>query len=151
VTGVQTCALPILVDGGLQAGVESLATRSLVPTDVDVLDTRLPTAVETTAYFVVAEALTNVAKHAGATHVEVTASAEDGVLRVDVRDDGHGGARADGSGLVGLADRLAAVEGRLRIDSPPGKGTLIAAEIPIPRDPPSVVGYAETGSEPASA
>jgi GAF domain-containing protein len=138
----------VLTQGGLRAGVESLATRSLVPTDVDVLDARLPAPVETTAYFVVAEALTNVAKHSGATRVHVAASADDGVLHVDVRDDGHGGARPDGSGLVGLADRLAAVDGRLRIDSPRGEGTLIAAEIPIAR---TAAGQAETASAPPSA
>jgi signal transduction histidine kinase len=135
----------------LREAVESLATRSLVPTVVDVPERRLPTAVETTAYFVVAEALTNVAKHAGATRVEVTANADNGVLHLDVRDNGNGGARADGSGLVGLADRLAAVEGRLRVDSPPGEGTVIAAEIPIPDVAAGTTGYAETGSAPPSA
>jgi signal transduction histidine kinase len=93
---------------------------------------RLPAAVEATAYFVVAEALTNVAKHASAGHAEVTARIEDGALAVRVRDDGVGGARPDGSGLVGLADRLAVLDGRLRIQSPAGGGTLVAAAIPIP-------------------
>jgi len=141
----------VLTQGGLREAVESLATRSLVPTVVDVPERRLPAAVETTAYFVVAEALTNVAKHAGATRVEVTANADNGVLHVDVRDNGNGGARADGSGLVGLADRLAAVEGRLRVDSPLGEGTVIAAEIPIPDVAAGATGYAETGSAPPSA
>jgi signal transduction histidine kinase len=79
---------------------------------------RLPSAVEATAYFVVAEALTNVAKHARADHAEVRARVEHDALEVQVRDDGVGGARPEGSGLVGLADRLAAVDGRLEIESP---------------------------------
>jgi signal transduction histidine kinase len=94
---------------------------------------RLPAAVEATAYFVVAEALTNVAKHAHARHAEVTARIEDGTLAVHVRDDGIGGARPDGggSGLIGLADRVAAVDGQLRVDSPADSGTLVAAAIPL--------------------
>jgi signal transduction histidine kinase len=88
--------------------------------------------VEATAYFVVAEALTNVAKHSSADHVEVTTRIEDRALRVDVRDDGRGGAQAYGTGLLGLADRLAALDGRLEVESPPGSGTHIAATIPLP-------------------
>jgi signal transduction histidine kinase len=93
---------------------------------------RLPAAAEATAYFVAAEALTNVAKHARAGRAEVTARVEDGTLRVRVRDDGVGGAQPEGSGLVGLGDRLAALDGRLRVESPPGGGTLVAADIPCP-------------------
>jgi signal transduction histidine kinase len=92
---------------------------------------RLPAAVEATAYFVVAEALTNVAKHARAEHAEVTARIEDDTLAVKVRDDGVGGARPDGTGLTGLADRVAALDGRLRIESPADGGTLVAAAIPL--------------------
>jgi signal transduction histidine kinase len=80
----------------------------------------------------VAEALTNVAKHARAQRVAVMARIEDGTLAVEVRDDGVGGARPDGSGLVGLADRLVALGGRLRVESPPDGGTLVAAAIPLP-------------------
>jgi signal transduction histidine kinase len=94
---------------------------------------RLAAAVEATAYFVVAEALTNIAKHARAQRAAVTAHVEDGTLRVQVRDDGVGGARPDGSGLVGLADRLAVLDGRLRVECPTDGGTLIAADIPLPR------------------
>jgi signal transduction histidine kinase len=112
--------------------VDELASRTPVPVAVDVSVGRLPTAVEATAYFVVAEALTNVAKHARAGRAEVTARIEDGVLEVEVRDDGVGGARPEGTGLVGLADRLAALDGRLRIKSPAGGGTLVAAAIPLP-------------------
>jgi signal transduction histidine kinase len=93
---------------------------------------RLPAAVEATAYFVVAEALTNVAKHARAGHAVVAARVEDGTLAVEVRDDGVGGARPEGSGLVGLADRLAVLDGRLRVESPADGGTLVAADIPVP-------------------
>jgi GAF domain-containing protein len=122
----------VLSRGGLRAGVDELASRTPVPVAVDVSVGRLPTAVEATAYFVVAEALTNVAKHARAGRAEVTARIEDGVLEVEVRDDGVGGARPEGTGLVGLADRLAALDGRLRIKSPAGSGTLVAAAIPLP-------------------
>ena len=92
---------------------------------------RLSAAIESTAYLVVAEALTNVAKHAHARHAEVTARIEHGILTVHVKDDGVGGARADGGGLIGLVDRLAALDGEPRIDSPADGGTLIAADIPV--------------------
>ena len=121
----------VLTSGGLRAGVDALASRMPVPVEIDVSVGRLPAAVEATAYFVVAEALTNVAKHARAGHAEVMARIEDGTLAVQVRDDGVGGARPDGSGLVGLADRLAALDGRLRVESPADGGTLIAAAIPL--------------------
>jgi signal transduction histidine kinase len=102
-----------------------------VPVEKAVAVGRLPAAVEATAYFIVAEALTNVAKHARADRAVVTARVEDGTLWVEVRDDGVGGARADGSGLVGLADRVAALDGRLRVESPAAGGTLVAAAIPL--------------------
>jgi signal transduction histidine kinase len=104
-----------------------------VPIEIDVSVGRLPGAVEATAYFVIAEALTNVAKHAHARRAEVTARIEDGMLTVRVRDDGIGGAaRGGGSGLSGLADRLAAVDGRLRVESAADAGTLVAVDIPVP-------------------
>jgi signal transduction histidine kinase len=121
----------VLTRGGLRAGVVALASRMPVPVDIGISAERFPSAVEATAYFIVAEALTNVAKHARARHVQVAARVTDGALRVQVRDDGVGGARADGSGLVGLADRLGVLDGSLRVDSPRDGGTLIAAEIPI--------------------
>jgi GAF domain-containing protein/ketosteroid isomerase-like protein len=130
-----------LTHRGLEAGVEALTSRMPVPVAIDVQIGRLPAAIEATAYFVVAEALTNVAKHARAGRTEVTAQIEHGTLSVQVRDDGVGGARRDGgSGLIGLADRLAALDGELRVDSPPGVGTLVTAAIPFPsssRVPPS--------------
>jgi signal transduction histidine kinase len=122
----------VLARGGLRAGVQALASRTPVPVQIEVSVGRLPAVVETTAYFVVAEALTNVAKHSGAGRAEVTARVEDGTLRVRVRDDGVGGARPDGSGLVGLVDRLAAIDGRLSVESPVGGGTVVAAAVPLP-------------------
>ena len=122
----------VLKHGGLRAGVHALASRMPVPVENNVSVNRLPAAVEATAYFVVAEALTNVAKHAGAASAAVAARVEDGTLRVEVRDDGVGGARPDGSGLQGLSDRLAVHDGRLRIESPADGGTLVTATIPIP-------------------
>jgi signal transduction histidine kinase len=122
----------ILVDRGLPAALAELADRSTVPVDVRVeLPRRLPEAVEAGAYFVVAEALTNVARHAGATRVTVAGRLEDHLLVVEVRDDGTGGADPDaGSGLTGLADRVAVLSGRLVLDSPPGGPTLLRAELP---------------------
>jgi signal transduction histidine kinase len=122
----------VLTRGGLRAGVGALASRAPVPVEVAIPADRLPTAIEATAYFVVAEALTNVAKHAGAATAAVAARVEDGTLRIEIRDDGVGGARPDGSGLEGLRDRLTALDGRLQIESPPDGGTLVAATIPIP-------------------
>jgi signal transduction histidine kinase len=107
-----------------------------VPVESDVSVNRLPAGVEATAYFVVAEALTNVAKHARANGATVRAWVEDCTLRVRVRDDGVGGARLDGSGLLGLTDRLAALGGRLQVESPADGGTLVAADIPLPDELP---------------
>ena len=121
-----------LTRGGLRAGVDALASRMPVPVELGVSVDRLPAAVEATAYFVVAEALTNVAKHARAERAAVTARVEDGTLVVEVRDDGVGGAQRDGSGLIGLADRLAALDGELRVESPADRGTVVAAAIPLP-------------------
>jgi signal transduction histidine kinase len=121
----------VLTRGGLRAGVNALASRMAVPVENAVSVGRLPAAVEATAYFVVAEALTNIAKHAGAAQAEVTARVADGALVIQVRDDGVGGARPDGSGLLGLRDRLAVLDGQLRVESPVDRGTLVAAEIPL--------------------
>ena len=121
----------VLTRGGLRPGVEALASRVPLPVSLDVPLERLPPAVEATAYFVFAEALTNVAKHARATHVSVTARVARDVLDVSVRDDGVGGARLLGTGLLGLRDRLAAHDGRLRVESPVEGGTLVTASIPL--------------------
>jgi signal transduction histidine kinase len=122
----------VLTQGGLRSGVSALASRMPVPVENAVSVGRLPAPVEATAYFVVAEALTNVAKHARAGHAEVTALIEDGAVRVQVRDDGVGGARPGGSGLTGLADRLAVLHGHLWVESPVDGGTLVSAVIPVP-------------------
>jgi signal transduction histidine kinase len=121
----------VLTHGGLRAGVDVLASRTPVPVENDVSVDRLPAAIEATAYFVVAEALTNVAKHAHAGRATVAARVENGTFRVQVRDDGVGGARPDGNGLLGMADRLEALGGQLRIESPAAGGTLIAADFPL--------------------
>jgi PAS domain S-box-containing protein len=123
----------VLTHGGLRAGVDAVVTRVDLPVAVDVPAERFPAETEASAYFIVAEALTNVMKHAQAARAEVTASVEDGVLRVRVRDDGIGGVDSSGHGLVGMADRVSALGGQLRVDSPTDGGTLVAAEIPLPR------------------
>ncbi len=123
---------PVLADRGLDAAISGLAARCPVPVAVlGDLDGRRPAmAAEAIAYFVVAEALTNVAKHAQATQVAVTLESEGGLLRVAIRDDGIGGADPDGQGLSGLADRLAGVDGRLSVFSPRGGPTVIEVELP---------------------
>jgi signal transduction histidine kinase len=121
----------VLAHGGLQAGVRALASRMSIPVAIDVSVDRLPHAVEATAYFVVAEALTNVAKHSNADRATVRARIESGTLQLEVRDDGVGGAHAHGTGLVGLSDRLAALDGSLRVECPADGGTVIAASIPV--------------------
>jgi signal transduction histidine kinase len=120
-----------LTRSGLAVGIEALVSRLDVPVGLEVTAERVVPDVEASAYFVVAEALTNVAKHARATRADVTATIHDNVLTVTVRDDGVGGADPDGHGLVGLADRVAALGGRLRVESPPGVGTLLVAELPL--------------------
>ncbi|HWE12898.1 MAG TPA: GAF domain-containing protein, partial [Solirubrobacteraceae bacterium] len=110
-----------LIRGGLRAGVNGLVSRASLPVSIDVSDERLPPAVEATAYFVISEALTNAVKHARAGGARVVARVERGELRVEVRDDGVGGARGgESTGLGGLQDRVAALDGRLVVDSPPG-------------------------------
>ena len=125
-------APPVLADRGLAAAVESLADRASGPVTVEAagLDRRPPPVVESAAYFVVAEALTNVAKHAPGAAVAVTLSLDGAGLRVAVRDDGPGGADPHGSGIAGLLGRVEALDGRLGVSSPPGAGTTIEAELP---------------------
>jgi signal transduction histidine kinase len=121
-----------LTRGGLRAGVDALVSRVSLPVSVNVSVERLPPAVEATAYFVISEALTHVVKHPQATDAEVTAWLEDGGLRVEVCDDGVGGAQAGyGTGLGGLEDRVSALGGRLVVDSPPGGGTRLCALLPV--------------------
>jgi PAS domain S-box-containing protein len=120
-----------LTGGGLAKAVEAVASRVDLPVDLDVTPERFPAAIEASAYFIVAEALTNVLKHAQATRAEVRAFVQDGALQVEVRDDGIGGADPEGSGLVGIADRATALGGRLDVETPLGGGTLLIATLPI--------------------
>src|SRR4051812_2839372 len=122
----------VLTERGLEAALEGLAARAPVPVTVTThLGDRLPPAVESAAYFVIAEALTNVAKYAQASAAAVSVRRENGHVVIDVADDGVGGADASaGSGLRGMADRVAALDGRIRLDSPPGGGTVVRAELP---------------------
>jgi signal transduction histidine kinase len=121
----------ILSEAGLGPALASLAERSPIPVTVTgVPGGRLPARVEETAYFVASEALANAAKHARATAITICARRLDGALLVEVGDDGVGGADPDGSGLRGLADRVAALDGDLRVHSPAGAGTQITAELP---------------------
>jgi PAS domain S-box-containing protein len=122
----------VLTEGGLEPALNGLVRRSPLPaTLAEVPGGRFPAAVEAAAYFVVAEALTNAARHAeGASAVRVAVHAEDGSVGLTVVDDGPGGARLDGGGLGGLADRVAALGGQLTVTSRPGEGTTVRAEIP---------------------
>jgi signal transduction histidine kinase len=122
----------ILTDRGLAPALEALASRAPVPVEVDeVPEGRMPMPVEAVAYFVVAESLTNMAKYADAEYASVRVLRENGYAVVEIEDNGIGGADPSaGSGLRGLADRLAALDGRLEVDSPPGVGTTVRARIP---------------------
>ena len=122
----------ILSKGGLGPAIKTLARRSAVPVDLDLnVDRRLPESVEVAAYYVVAEALTNVAKHAQASAVTICATVED-KLRLVITDDGVGGAVAGGgSGLIGLKDRVEALAGGLDVSSPAGSGTTLVVTIPL--------------------
>jgi signal transduction histidine kinase len=124
----------ILTEAGLGPALRALARRSTVPVDVDVdvrLDERLPAPVEAAAYCIASEALTNVAKHAHANVVELTAAHDNGVLTLEVRDDGIGGVDAGrGSGILGLTDRVEALGGTISITSPPRGGTTLSVRLP---------------------
>jgi signal transduction histidine kinase len=129
--------------GGLRAAIDALVSRVHLPVTADVTGERLPEALEAAAYFIVAEVLTNTIRHARARSAEIDVVVDGGVLWLEVRDDGVGGARMDGSsGLVGLRDRAAALDGELRVESPPGKGTVVAAMLPIPGSPAMAEGRA---------
>jgi signal transduction histidine kinase len=122
----------VLTERGLEPALHALVSRAPVPVTVEADgQERLPGPVESAAYFVVSEALTNVAKYAQASHATVTVRKLDRRVTVEVADDGVGGAdAANGSGLRGLADRVAALDGTLSLDSEPGRGTRLRAEIP---------------------
>lgn len=121
----------VLARGGLAASVEELVERLRLPVTMEVTADRFRPEIEANAYFVVAEALTNLAKHSHARSARVAGWVEENHLHVDISDDGVGGARPQGSGLRGLADRVGAVGGRMTIDSPSGGGTRITASLPL--------------------
>jgi signal transduction histidine kinase len=123
---------PVLAHLGLAAAVEASASRLPFPVRVDVTEQRLPGGIEVSVYFFVSEALTNVLKHAQASSASVQISVEADDLRVEVGDDGIGGARPGvGSGLVGLADRVGALNGQLDVASTAESGTTLSAQIPL--------------------
>jgi signal transduction histidine kinase len=126
--GVHPAALS---EGGLERAIAELGAESHVPVAARVVPGRFDTETETAAYFACAEALANVAKHAEASRVEVRIEREGERLFVDIRDDGIGGARAEGAGLRGLADRAEALGGRLAVQSPEGAGTRVLVELPL--------------------
>ncbi|HJQ48746.1 MAG TPA: sensor histidine kinase [Amycolatopsis sp.] len=121
----------VLADGGLAAALTSLAERTPLPVEiVDATTTRPPAHAELAAYFIAAEAVTNACKHARATHVEIRLGCDDAALRLEVRDDGCGGASVvDGGGLSGLSDRATTLGGTFTVDSPPGGGTAITVTL----------------------
>jgi len=123
---------PAVLNHGLHAALDSLASRASVATTVSFESPDgLPEPVELAAYFVACEALANVAKYAQATTASVRVSRRNGMAVIEIADDGVGGAdEAAGTGLRGLADRVAALDGTLRILSPPGAGTVVTAELP---------------------
>ena len=122
----------ILGDLGLLRAVESLAERLTVPVEIEADAERLPEDVEATAYYIVAEALTNVAKHSGAGHARVSVRRDGAVVRCEISDDGRGGAdTAAGTGILGLRDRAEAAGGTLAVVSPPGQGTVVTALLPL--------------------
>jgi signal transduction histidine kinase len=123
----------ILADGGLRLALKTLARRSAVPVRLDVqVEGRLPEPVETAAYYTVAEALANTAKHARASTADIQVTAADGVLHIRIRDNGRGGADvSQGSGLIGLKDRAEALDGHLHLCSPPGEGTTLEVTLPL--------------------
>jgi signal transduction histidine kinase len=124
-----------LTRGGLRAGIAAVVSRASLPVTVDVSVGRLPAVLEATAYFVISEALANVDKHARANHATVTARVDRGELRLEIHDDGIGGARVQNStGLRGLQDRVSALDGRLVVTSPPDAGTSVRVVLPVPGD-----------------
>jgi len=122
----------ILGDHGLRHALEALAERLRIPATMDVPAERLPEDLEATAYYVVSEAMTNVAKHAAASHADVSVRVDGDVVRCEVSDDGRGGAGAStGTGILGLRDRAEAAGGILSVVSPPGQGTVVTATLPL--------------------
>jgi signal transduction histidine kinase len=128
-----TTRTAILAQGGLGPALRTLARRSPIPVELQIAaEPRLPDPVEVAAYYVVSETLTNAAKHAEASRARVDVDVGDGMLRLSVDDDGRGGADPNqGSGLVGLRDRVEALGGSISVQSPPGEGTSVRVELPL--------------------
>jgi signal transduction histidine kinase len=148
----------VLAVSGLRPALKTLARRSAVPVRLDIqVDRRLPEPVETAAYYSVAEALTNAAKHACATTADIEVAESDGVLHVGIRDNGRGGAGfSQGSGLLGLKDRAEALGGHLDLRSPPGAGTTLEIDLPLHDSsgrslPPEAPDPGERSDEPGAA
>jgi signal transduction histidine kinase len=120
-----------LTSAGLRGAVASMVERLGLPVRAEVCPERFAAEVEANAYFIVAEALTNIVKHADAGSAAVTAVVEDGELRLEVRDDGVGGADPGGHGLVGIEDRATTLGGRFTVHSPPGGGTVLTVALPV--------------------
>jgi signal transduction histidine kinase len=121
----------VLTQRGLRAGVGAFVGRLTLPVTTELPETRFAPELEASAYFVIAEALTNVVKHSQASSAEVRVGLDDGHLTVEIRDDGIGGADPRGQGLVGIGDRVVVLGGSLRIESPAGGGTVVTAAIPV--------------------
>jgi PAS domain S-box-containing protein len=138
----------VLTERGLEHALASVALRAGVPVDLTIdVDARYPPAVESATYFTVCEALTNVAKYARATHAWVSVTRRNGRLEVEIGDDGIGGVEpGGGSGLQGLRDRIAAVDGTLEISSPPRRGTVVRALLPVAGTTPQVPAAREMGA-----
>jgi len=140
----------ILSEGGLGPALRTLSRRSAVPVELDAqADSRFPAQVEVAAYYVASEALTNATKHARASRARVVVEERDGTLHLSIGDDGVGGAEpAQGSGLLGLRDRVEALGGSIHVSSPRGEGTLVVVELPV--QPEQAVSAEEARSVPAS-
>jgi signal transduction histidine kinase len=122
---------PVLVQSGLKSAIEGVADRLGLFATLSIPESRLPSPIETTAYYVACEALTNAAKHAAADHIEVRVELDGTNILIDIKDNGRGGARlGDGTGLAGLIDRVEAIGGRMTMNSPPGQGTVVTAVLP---------------------
>ena len=128
-----------LARGGLRGGVDAVVERLDLAVEVDLPRERFPAEIEASAYFIVAEALTNIVKHAHAESAAVSAVIDEEMLRVEVRDDGIGGADPSGPGLVGISDRVTALGGRFSVESPAGGGTVLTATLPISASRPTPV------------
>jgi signal transduction histidine kinase len=128
----------VLTTDGLGPAIEQLVSRAPIPVAVEVTQSRFPASVETACYFTVAEALANVAKYADASEASVRIAQSDGHVELKVSDNGRGGADPKaGSGLTGLVDRIAALDGTLTVDSPEGIGTTVTVELPLPKAAPA--------------